>query len=242
MLVNGVQWLFYGSVIILFLFLLLVVLHYTTYPIFSFGSNDDEGIITLPSGASTQTAFVAGPAPSDRIANFTDLRPFAVTYGMTLKLDGSVTGTSPRVLLYRAAASTPAPSTDSGLAAAYPNSNVVLYMDPYVNDLYVMVRTATTYLTKRVIKNAPLGTPFRVVLVIQPKYVEAYLDGQLVETVLTPNGADLVDIDPAYNVWGPPAATGVSAKLAYLTYWPYVLTPKSVRVDAAKSRDTAILS
>lgn len=242
LLTKGAEWLFYISVIALGLFLLLVFLHYTTYPIFSFGPNDDEGIISLPTASNAQTAFLSGPAPSDRASNFTDLRPFAVTYGMTLFLDGSVSGTAPRVLFYRAEGATPAPTTAAALASAYPNSNVLLYMDPFVNDLYILLKTAKDTTTKRVITNAPVGTPFRLTLVIQPKYVEIYFNGQLVETVLTPGGADLIDISPAYSAWGPPAATGTAARLAYLTYWPYVLTPKVVRLDAAKSRNMTILS
>jgi len=240
-LTKSAEWLFYGSVIALILFLLLVFLHYTTYPIFSFGSSE-EGIIPLPSAANSQQAFLSGPAASDRTANFTDLRAFAASYAMTLKLDGSVLGTAPRVLFYRAAAATPAPTSAAGLATAYPNSNVILYLDPLVNDIYLYVKTATDSATKLVVRNAPIGSPFRITLVIQPKYVEVYRDGLLMETVLTPSGADLMDIAPTYNVWGPPATTGTSARLAYLTYWPYVLTPKLVRIDAAKSRDMTILS
>lgn len=231
------QWMFYGSGLMLILFLLLVFLHYTTYPIFSFGPNDDEGVIPLPAASNRQVAFVKGPAASDRTANFTNLLPFGVTYAMTLRLDGTVIGTLPRVLFYRAATSTP---VSTGLA--YPNSNVVLYLDPYVNDLYLQLTTASGSSSMRVIKNAPIGRPFRVAIVVQAKVVEVYLNGQLMETVLTPGGKDLTDIDPAYNVWGPPSTTGVSAKLAHLTYWPYVLSPRVIRLDTAESRDTSILS
>lgn len=238
------QWLFYGSALALVLFLFLVFLHYTTTPIFSFGSNDDEGIISIPTASAAQNAFLSGPAASDRTANFTNILPFAASYAMTLRLDGTVIGTTPRVLFYRAAATTPTPptATPESLSLAYPNSNVLLYLDPYVNDIHLMLKTATAAETTRVIKNAPIGTPFRVALVIQPKYVEVYFNGQLMETVLAPGGADLADIAPSMNVWGPPATTGISAKLAYLTYWPYVLSPKMVRLDAAQQRDTRILS
>jgi len=95
-----VQFLFYISSISLIGFLILVMLHYTMFPVFSFlpGSS---GIIPIPVPTNRQQVFIDSIAPADVSANFVNVLPFqyTISFDAIIKSD-FVIQTAPRILLY----------------------------------------------------------------------------------------------------------------------------------------------
>ena len=83
------------------------------------------------------------------------------------------------------------------------------------------------------IKNIPLQTPFRVTLVVDPNFIEVYMNGNLVVTAKTPVASE-VYIHPGdgvsgINFMGPPDFSSY-CKVGNITYWNQVLPAKSIRL------------
>jgi hypothetical protein len=165
-IVKGVSYLFYTSILAFVIFLVLIVIHYTAKPIFSF----------LPSTiveTSTSETYVSkkfhndNPAPNDTKMTFnpqiTKVNKSKFTISFDCYLNGTYRSTTvPRVLMYFG--STPvtisnnnelrefisnsqddAPklftSLNSDLLTKFQNTNFIVYADPVKNDLKVGVFT-----------------------------------------------------------------------------------------------------
>jgi hypothetical protein len=236
---SGIKLLFAFASLALFLFLFLVGIHYTVTPVFSFFPGD-AGILPIANPANKQVDFVAQKVPFDTACRFTDLYSFNTSFAFDLVVTSDFTSPIPRVVFYKSAALVPMLDTDTeqGLAAKFPNSNVVLFVDSVKNDLKALVHTASGSTIQTVIKNIPLRTPVRIGMVVFKQHVEVYQDGDLVATVAA-NGELLADDTANLKVWGPPRAVSNSVKTARITYWPYVISPKMFRVDAADKANPA---
>jgi hypothetical protein len=83
------------------------------------------------------------------------------------------------------------------------------------------------------VKNIPLQTPFRVTLVVDPNFIEVYMNGNLVITAKTPVASEIYihpgDGVSGTNFMGPPDFSSY-CKVGNITYWNQVLPAKSIRL------------
>ena len=209
--------------------------HFTIRPVFSF-SPADLGFIQIPVPSDKQVAFDKTPAGIvDASANFVNVMPCGYTLSMDLYLPGTfITSTSPRVILYNA----PRPVVGNGFTAntlptAFPNSNIIMWLDPSVNDLYMSTITSdVSGGVKRVettspITNVPMKVPFRITYVYTQGFLEIYMNGSLQTTMSYKN-------PPIGSSSLNPFFFGqLSSRLICLAgnvmYWPRALTSREVR-------------
>lgn len=242
---KGVEYTFFISSFLLVLYLILLLIHYFAYPIFAFGP-EDEGIITIPSASGKQVAFPAALAVYDRSCNFKGLFPYNTTFSLDVKLNGDFTTTLPRVIWYRSTnpITMAATDTEAALQTRFGASNVVLFFDPTLNDLKAQVitndGTTTEVKTETCIENVPLGKPFRLTMVLQKRVVEIYMDGTLHKTIQT--NADLIQTPVDANVFGPPNRVAAFVQASNIVYWPYVISPKMIRLYAEEPINSTIFA
>ena len=142
---TGLTLLFYTSVTVFVLFLLLVFIHYILYPIFSF-SEEEGGLISIPTASDKQAAFTGVVAASDVGSNLAAIPAYPYTVSFDMFVTGQfVTSGTPRVVLYRARVPHTAEITVAGtsLHTAFTDTNLLVWLDPIKNDLYVGAVTNT---------------------------------------------------------------------------------------------------
>ena len=240
-----VKYMFYMSVAALTLFVTLVFINYTTYPVFSF-SVGDEGIVPLPLPTSVQTVYPAAIPTYDVSMNFVDVQPYSysLSFDAFIQSEFAFSDTFPRVVLYRAQA----PLTSKAFASSntladlknklIPNSNLIVYIDPHLNNMYCAVKLqptdakVTTYATAGPIQNLPIRSPFRVTLVFDTNFIEVYVDGKLEST--TPFTGTPVAIDGSNAFYGPPQLVASAIKISNINYYSMMLSPKTIRILATQ--------
>ncbi len=249
---SGVKLLFFLAGLALFLFLFLIGIHYTVTPVFSFFPGD-AGVIPIAAAGEKIICSPAAFLPYTQKCEYkaTKLVAFNVAFAFDLFVNSDFTTTVPRVVLYKSAQTTPvtmmATDTEAGLSAKFPASNFVIFVDALKNDLKLMLQTkadtaaTATQEIHTVIENLPLRTPVRIGLVVFTKHIEVYQDGNLVATVAAPTNL-LRDETSEMYLYGPPQFVSGSVKVARITYWPYVISPKMFRVDAADKANPAWFS
>ena len=230
---------FYLAVGALILFVSLVFINYTTYPIFSFSAGSD-GIVSMPLPSSVQTMNASTIPPYDTPLKFNAM----VAYGYSLSVDVylqsefAINDTYPRVVLYRAATpinalAFPSSGTLSSLQDLIPNSNIIVYIDPLVNNLYVMIQTGDgTSQTTNAITNIPIRSPFRMTIVLDSSFVEVYIDGKMEQTMPLKNAP--IATDPTNAFYGPPQLVASAMKITNVNYYSMLLSPKTIRVLATQ--------
>ena len=168
-IVKGVSYLFYASVAAFIIFLILIVVHYTVQPIFSFLPSN---IIESKSSENylNTILFPVTPAPPDTKMTFTPeiavLNKDKFTLTFDCYLNGTYLSTTvPRVLLYFgsspvsilnnndlreyiSSSEEDAPKlltlTKSDLMTKFQNTNFIVYVDPVKNDMKVGVFTVSS--------------------------------------------------------------------------------------------------
>lgn len=238
---NTVSYLFYASLAILVVFLLLVFINFTMYPIFSFSPNE-FGLITIPTASDRKVVYTGGPPPFDLSANFMGLPACTYTMGMDVYLTGDfMVSHTPRVILYRSLASKGAvitAGTVTTLATTYPDTNLIVWLDPIKNDVFVSVVLSTgALLTTRAVENVPVRKVFRLVVVFTVQFVEVYVNGKLevsmpiTKTLMTPseNSAFYPSTKPILN----------NVMIGNLSMWPRVLTAREIQASEGAPVQTA---
>jgi len=228
-----VQWMFFISLGALILFILLMILHYAGIPVFSFTPND-PGLIRLPTAENKQVCNTKTPAVYNATYAFTNLLPYGVTFGLDVFIKSEFTTTVPRVIWYRANGYVSLENTaqESDLPALFPNSNMVLYLDPLKNDLKILLQGMTgKTVTDTCVENVPIGKSFRIHFALTSQTVEVYFSGQLVKTVTIKE--KLLNTTAESNVFGPPNIV-TSVKVANAMYWPYLISPTIILVSGTE--------
>ena len=221
---------FYGSVIMFIILLILIVVNFTIFPVFSFSPNDN-GFLPVPTVSDQQLGFTKGPAASDLSANFVGVASCSYTLGMDVFLSGNFQASNvPRVLLYRALKKVSPPSTDTSgnLASRFPDSNILIWIDPMKNDLFASVRTGGgTMQTTQPIENIPIKKTFRLTVVFTQQFIEIYINGTLEKSMAFKNPpltvADGANFYPVISTVGP------NVMIANVAFWPRVLTAREAR-------------
>lgn len=231
-----VMYLFMFSIVAI---VILTIVHFTIHPIFSF-SPADLGFIKIPVPSDKQVAFDKFPAGNDISANLVNVVPCGYTMSMDLYLTGSFdVSTSPRVILYNARDAVPGgiSFTKEGLATKFPDANVIMWIDPEKNDLYMSTITSDLVSgSKRVetsepIENIPIGKPFRITYVYTQHFIEVYVNGSLQITMPYKNAATISQSSSPFFFGH--ASSRTSCLVGNVFYWPHVLTSREVRASGA---------
>jgi len=234
---------FYLTVLALIIFIILFITHYLGFPVFSF-SPGSSGVIPIPTSTTLQVAFGKSPATPDISCDFKNLYPTNYTLSMDIFINGAAPLTAvPRVLLYRSSNQIVLPSstTTGTLKTTFPNSNIIVYMDPLVNDLYVAIADqAGNVLTSKPIQNVPLRSPFRVIIILSDHFLEIYMQGEIVQTMPIPKPP--IATPPTAAFWGPPAIVNQSIRVANIMYWNFPLSAKTVRTYGTAVSDAGIFN
>ena len=228
------SYLFYLSITSFFIFMILIIVHYTVTPIFKLDSNTPGSMNVSQSITDGQLAWSSGAAPSDSqpAPPFTSLlnSDYTISFDVFISPDFSAIS-SPRVVLYRSTSAKKLTATMdiSEILTQFDDSNLIVYVDSMKNDLYILTQTTTPtgHVTPEplpVITNVPVGSPFRIGIIFASNYVEVYINGKLEATRIL-KGTLIGSIGGFYS---PPAMVSSSVRLANLQYWPRILTPSDL--------------
>jgi hypothetical protein len=178
--------------------LILVVVHYTVFPVFRTRPGD-KGIIPLPGSDDSKLFWKNDVASSDIIpTNTTPIGSKSSEYSfmVDINLDNPTANTgSPRILLSRGDPIDMSKETNflanpdtSTILTVNPNFNVCIYLDKLVNDLYISVQTlssvdTTIHLFETVIiPNIPVRKSIRLGVSVSSKFFEVYINGYLIRS------------------------------------------------------------
>jgi hypothetical protein len=253
---GALSFIYSGSIIVLFIFLILVFINFTMFPVFSF-SPDDYGIIPVPLPSDRQMVFTKGPAPSDLSANFVNIPSCTYSLSMDVFLSGDFQAmTIPRVLFYRSTnpkgvsppsnisswttgssgsmGSGPPGDLSRALLGTFPDTNFVLWLDPVKNDIYASVMTSTDGTaanvrveTTKPIENVPIRKVFRLTVVFSQQFVEIYINGNLEQSTALKNLP--LTVAPTSYFFPVISTIGPNTRLANVAFWPRTLSVKEVR-------------
>jgi hypothetical protein len=215
---------FYISLFIFILFLILVFIHFTVYPIFSFSPNDN-GFIPIPTASDRQIAFTKSPAAADLSANFINVPVSSYTIGMDLYFTGVFEpSNTPLVLLYRSNDIQTPPTDSKSLITTYSKTNLIVWLDSFKNDLKVSGIQKDSNLQTSVIENVPIKKVFRVTFVFADTFLEVYINGKLESTQPFQNLKPVADTYRFYT-----GRTTSSVQMSNLTFWPRILSAREVQ-------------
>jgi hypothetical protein len=253
---GALSFIYSGSIIVLFIFLILVFINFTMFPVFSF-SPDDYGIIPVPLPSDRQMVFTKGPAPSDLSANFVNIPSCTYSLSMDVFLSGDFQAmTIPRVLFYRSTnpkgvsppsnisswttgssgsmGSGPPGDLSRALLGTFPDTNFILWLDPVKNDIYASVMTSTDGTaanvrveTTKPIENVPIRKVFRLTVVFSQQFVEIYINGNLEQSTALKNLP--LTVAPTSYFFPVISTIGPNTRLANVAFWPRTLSVKEVR-------------
>ena len=231
---------FYGSLIVLAVFIILFIIHYTVFPIFSF-KEGDPGVIPVPTVSDKQVAFTKAPAGNDVSGNFTNVVPCGYTLSMDIFLTGQFNEqNAPRIIMYNSVNPILTIPTKDNLATTFPNANLIIWLDPALNDLYASVITmdrpggTSTVQTTTPIVNVPIKTPFRVTYVYDQSFLEVYLNGYMVSSMVFTNKPRGLSTSAPFFFGH--LTSRSSCLVGDVTYWPRELSSREVTADGiAKS-------
>lgn len=230
------SYIFGFSLFMFIVFLILVFIQYTLYPVFSLSPNDN-GLIPIPTSSDRQLAYPNAPAAADVSGNFMDVPPCTYTLGMDVFLSGNFqASTIPRVMLYRApervSMGYAVNDINGSLLSSFPDTNILVWLDPIKNDLFVSVVTTdsenrTKLETTSAIENVPVKHVFRVMIVFTSTFLEIYINGKL-EKTMSFKGT-LITIADTAAFYPVISNIGSSVLLSNLAFWPRVLTAREAR-------------
>lgn len=227
--------LFFLAVAIFVVFLTLMFVHFTMYPIFSFSPND-AGFIPVPTASDQQLDFKNGPASYDLSANFTSLPACSYTLATDVYLSGNfMTSEVPRVILYRSNAPVTTGGTVDDLVSTYPYTNFIVWLDPLKNDLYMsVVTTGDGSSTRSVettdpIENVPVRKTFRLSVVFTPQFVELYINGNLEKSMAIKG--QLTTIPEESYIYPTIRPILSNVLVGNVSMYPRILTAREIRAN-----------
>ena len=224
--------LIYVGVIAIILAIILFLIHYTLYPIFSLQPGD-PGIITIPGFTDNQAFW----KPTSTVTTFTDLSDTATriqthTYNWSMTLDIAIQNPyvslnkGYTVIFNRGGTVNPSPEPNSSIKGSVSNYNVAIALAPGNTDLVVSVLNSDGNPDNILIPNVPVQEPFRVGVVIMGTVFEAYLNGKLVSTRTFTSGAPGNYAGPFHP---PSGAAAKSIKVGNLLLWNRVASAGNIR-------------
>ena len=195
---NGINTLFFVSVIAFVVFLILLIVHYNYTSIFPFlpvqeSSSYSETIVNSETRVVNSQGKIAPELNGSflefkQILNF-KYEKFTVSFDVFLNGQHKTT-VPPRVLMYYHTNPinilAPDSLTENNLLTTFTNTNFLVYAEPIQNDLIVAVVTKKGTIrhleVAAVLKNIPINDPFQVTLVVGTTFIEVYKNKQLIKT------------------------------------------------------------
>jgi hypothetical protein len=216
--------------ILLVLFIVLLIVHFTIKPIFSFADGDD-GFIPLGYRSDGQLTWDHGPVAADLSANVVKIIPCGITIQQDIYIENeTVVSNQRRVFFYRSGSPLPNIVDDptKDLITQFPETNLIMYLLPNTNDLAVSAITdnnGTYYIeSASTLLNVPIRQPFRLTVVLYQRAIEVYLNGNLsgTKTFRYP-----VRMSKA-NFYGAPNAYRISVRTMNFKYWDRTLQAREI--------------
>jgi hypothetical protein len=225
--------LFHFALALLVIFLILLIIHYSITPVFSFTAGDG-GVFPLANTSDGQLVWTKAPPLADVSANVIRMLPHGFTVQQDIYMDNEASlSNRKRVFFYRAMNPVVVDSSKAeDLFVDYPESNLFMYLSPNTNDLVVSAVTMKrngdyVFESTPTMLNVPIKEVIRITVVFMPQVMEVYLNGKLHGTRtfrFTPRSSN------AYFFSSPNAYRG-SVRVMNLKYWDRPLTS----VEIAKS-------
>lgn len=218
------------SVTLFIAFVILIIVHYSITPVFSF-SGGDGGLIPLGLGNQDyQITFTKEPAGAALKSDFQNILSCGYTLQMDLFINRNLQLSEyERVITYRG--SKPVGTSlvkGRALPLNYPESNLLVYLQKDTNDLVVSAVTRTgeieTLESAPTVLNAPLRQPFRITIVYMPQLLELYVNGRF-------RGSRVLRGQPKntpLQFFGPPDPFQQTVKMVNLVYWNRPLLAREV--------------
>jgi hypothetical protein len=215
---------------LLVIFLVLLLIHYTITPIFSFTAGDG-GSIPLANTTDGQLVWTKAPPLADVSANLVAVLPHGFTIQQDLYIENEVLLTNrKRIFFYRASGPVVVdPSQPENLIEQYPESNLLMYLSANTNDLIVTAITEKpsgelTYESAPTLLNIPVKQVIRLTVVFLAEIMEVYLNGKL-------HGTHTFRYTPKLSeapFFSTPDAFRNSVRVMNLKYWDRALTSVEV--------------
>jgi hypothetical protein len=235
------SYVFSVSVILIILFAVLLVVHFTIRPIFP------EAATPFLMKQDAQLTWKRGPVAADISANVTRILPNSFTIQQDIYIESETTlSSSPRVFFYRSpTAVTPSTSVSGNydLLKQFPQSNLLMYLLPSTNDLVVSAVTQKSeeefFLESApTLLNVPIRQPFRLTVVLLPQVLEVYLNGKLfgTKTFRYP----LLNSNTYF--FGPPTVYRTTVRTMNFSYWDRPLSSLEVKQAGPPLADMSLFS
>ena len=258
----GIKYSFYAVMFFIFSLVFLIVLQALGFKTFSF-LPDDGGLIPVPLlPTNRQIAFSKTRTAADASANLVNLVSSNYTVSLDVLIESDFVNQSvPRVLLYRSANSFVLGTSEKSIEdiiLKMPQTNFVLYLDPYKNDLMVDLIFAgrqgpsgngpstngpsgdPTRIRMPPIQNVPIRKPFRITMMLSDSLLEIYINGELQKSVPFV-GKTLVAVPEKGYFYGPPLYVGGSVLVSNISYWNTPLTSHAIRTYGKEEFNTTVL-
>jgi hypothetical protein len=227
---------------LLVIFLVLLLIHYTITPIFSF-TGGDGGSIPLSNTTDGQLVWTKAPPLADVSANIISILPHGFTIQQDVYIDNELTlSNRKRIFLYRSSAPIVVDTSQpEDLIAQYSESNLFMYLSPNTNDLIVTAITQKPsgeliYESAPTLLNIPVKQVIRVTVVFLPQILEVYLNGKLHGT-RTLQYPPLLSDAPFFS--SPDAFRG-TVRVMNFKYWDRALTSVEVSKSGPALTDKAL--
>jgi len=230
--------LYYSSLSILIIFLILVFVHYTIFPIFALTAND-PGIIIISGTGDREMAYKNNDATPANQRNKTIPRTTLpdicnYTIGVDVKIDPSTQTNMQRypiAILYRdtAPVTSYASATTTKLSDVYQNTNLIVWADGVSKEIQVTVVTASGEKSmSAMIRPDSKTTWFRLTIVMADSFVEVYMNGSLKSTINVPGSLKQITGTDFFPPVIAPDIGGIT--IANMSMWPRLLSSKEIRV------------
>lgn len=236
--------LFSFSIGLLVIFLVLLVIHYSIMPIFSFTAGDG-GSFPLANTTDGQLVWTEAPPLADMSANVIRILPHSFTIQQDIYMDNELSlSNRKRIFFYRSSGPVVVDvAQPEDLIQQYPESNLFMYLSPNTNDLIVTAVTKKpngdlVYESAPTILNVPVKQVIRLTVVFLPQVLEVYLNGKLHGTKTlryTPLSTD------TYFFSTPDAFRG-TVRVMNLKYWDRPLSAVEVKKSGPPLTDKTLYS
>ncbi len=249
---DGLRYTLYLAVSLFILFIILTLIHFTIYPVFSF-SPGDGGFLPVPTFSDAVEVAKEKPNPPEKALAIPGVSTCGYSVAFDLNIPADFTNLqTPRVLLYRSTTAVggtgtaPAHTVSSSLSqskeaaiksyenyfvSTYPNTNLIVWLDPTLNDLYVSAvlsvgsgsEISTHIVSSDPVENLPTGKQIRVAIVFTELFTEIYVDGRLKQTkVYKPSQGGIKDIGADKSFFTTPNISGSSVappEMKRISFW-----------------------
>lgn len=242
---DGISGMLFSFAMALFIiFLVLLIIHYSVAPIFSFTSGDG-GVFPLANTTDGQLVWTKEPPLADMSGNIQRILPYGFTVQQDIYIDNEmILSNRKRVFFYRSVNPIVVdPTQTEDLLVQYPESNLFMYLSPNTNDLIVTAVTKKpnndlVFESAPTLLNVPTKQVIRLTVVLLPQIMEVYLNGKL-------HGTRTFKYTPmttnTYFFSTPDAFRG-TVRVMNFKYWDRALSAVEVSKSSPPLADKALFS